>query len=296
MARLLRKLFPHLETSTDPLRFMARVARDVRAPEGSEPPGAPATEDAVVERARATVHSLLERLAAEEERARPLVEQLLALSPVERWQRVQLDVSYHTLSIVAELLRGAEDTEELSLEEAEQRILLALHLTLRAPWGDFPVGWVGDQLARGWLLLAEVALARRDLQRADFSLECARALLAIGSGDALLAFEVGLRWAFVDWASGRLGAAAAAFKVVGRIALTLQEWPRLAEAWIWQYLLFDQLGSQKRAAAAWQAAQNLLGPEAAPQALKKQIHALNRLGLHVVRPTPETEDNGPVAG
>ncbi len=295
MARLLRQLFPSLEINADPLRFLERLARDVREPESPAPALSRSVEDALAERAGAAVRSLLVRLSEAAEQARPQVAALLALTPAERWARAQRDRSLHELPVVAELLRRAEESGESSLVEIEERVLLALHLAQRAGVGEHRVRWLGDHLARGWLLLAEVALARRELWRADFAVGCACAQLRTGSGDALLAFEVGLRWAFLDWASGQAAATVASLKVVGRVALSLQDWPRLAEAWIWKHLLFDQLGKHSRAALAWQCAQNLLGPEQAPQALKRQIHTVKRLGLFLAPSAPETDDDGPLA-
>lgn len=272
--------------SEDPFLRLAFPETGLPAPARSlSARGACEGESPLLERVRAAGEAVLGQLAASAERVRPKVSGLLALPAAERWRPANEEAVFHEVPIVEELLRRAED-RCLPLEEVEALALLVLQVAPRVRFGAFPSRWVGDFLTLGWLLLAEVGLARRDLPRASFALECARAHLQTGSGDSVIVFEVGLDVAFFDWASGRGLGAAAAFKLTLKLAASLRDPVREGEVCLWLDLLFTQLHSEERAFAARTRALSLLGPAAFEQALTSHAETIQRLGLRLPSPGP----------
>lgn len=285
MDRLLADYFGGRRHLEDPFLVIAHAQEQIPAPAMSHRPAEPASDDPLVERTRAAVHSLLGRLERGVDDARARVAALLAQPRAARWREAHENPALHEVPVVAELLRRAEE-EELPSAEVELLVLLALQVVPHVRFGEYPARWVGDFSTRAWVLLAELALAERGLARADFAVECARANLAIGSGDSLLVFEVGLRRGFLEWAEGRGASATAAFKVVGRLARALHDPRREGEVFLWLFLLYDQLEDHERVSAARAKALSLLGADTFQQTLRSHARTMERLGLVLVPREP----------
>ncbi len=287
MEHLLGELAGACGQSEDPFVRLAfpetglpAAGRSLRAPasaEGESPP---------LRQVKAAAESVLGELARRAESARPRVSALLALPVAERWRVVHEEAAYHEVPVLEELLARVAAGDRPPPAEAEAIALLVLQLAPRVRFGGFPSRWVGDFLTQGWLLLAEVGLARRDLARASFAVGCAQAQLQTGSGDAGLVFEVGLHLAFLDWAGGRSAGAASAFRLSLKLAASCGDPRREGEVCLWLDLLFAQLGEERRAFAARTRALALLGPQGFEQTLARHVQTIDRLGLLLPREEP----------
>lgn len=283
MEHLLGELAGACGKSEDPFVRLAFPETGLPAPGRSLPALAAAEGESLsLQPLRAAAESLVGQLARGAEGARPRVSRLLALPVAERWRPANEDAALHEIPVLEELLSRAGG-ESLPPEEVEAIALLVLQLSPRVRCGPFPSRWVGDFLTEGWLLLAEVGLARRDLSRAGFAVECAQAHLVTGSGDSNVVFEVGLHVAFLDWALGKGHGAAAAFKLSLKLAVSCGDPVREGEVSLWLDLLFVQLGEERRAFAARTRALSLLGPRGFEQTLERHVQTIDRLGLVLPR-------------
>lgn len=161
----------------------------------------------------ASLRRVLAELDRERAAAPALVEELLALPPTERAERLRQDVRLHTWGVCERLLaKSLEAAQEPAAAAAGALATLALAGAERLDPERHPTAVVSDLKARIWAAAGEARRQQQDLAGAEEALRAAAGCLAQGTGDLLVEARLLEFEAAVRRTQGRSGEAAALLK------------------------------------------------------------------------------------
>lgn len=264
------------------VRSRDTVERETATPHQS-PEWSPKDPAALMQRTAAFARAADEHIEARREQAKRLVEELLSLPRSKRWAKHSDDHSLAGLPVLFELLERAAD-RALDSETREDLALWVGHLVAAFGPTQGRVGLAVDSAATAAVFLAELAIERREIARAQLQLALAKSFCSVGTGDPLLLAEVDLHRAFLGWARGRWSGALSLLRGVCAVAKELGDPVLEAQASLFRAKLYQQIGREPEAQKARASAARVLSREGLAITETKVEEVARRLGLKCSAP------------